>query len=419
MSLLIKRTKTFNGIEDIYIKDGRIAGIGDLKNKSAVKVIDGHGKAAAASMVNAHTHGSMTLLRNYADDMDLHSWLSGYIWPMEAKMTDDDYYWGMRLACLEMLKSGTTCFHDMYFRQEVTFRAVADSGLRGVLSYTILDLMDKAKGKEQCRACEAFFNNLPDSQDTVTFNAAAHSVYATSTDSLRWLADFTAERNISLHIHLAETKKEYEDCISTFGRTPTAYLDKIGVLKPNMIAAHCIYLNKDDIQLLADNNITVVHNPVSNMKLASGKPFPYPELKKKGVTILLGTDSAASNNNLDLFEEMKTASLLQKHSSMDSTLMNAEEIFKIASLNGHRIFKTGAGTISTGSTADLMLIDLNRPEMTPLNNLHSALVYAASGNSVDAVICNGKILMSGRVVKDEKEILKQATITAKKLLSGR
>ncbi len=393
---------------------GAVASVGEpgSARRADPEVLDASGMAALPSFVNAHTHAAMTLFRGIAEDMELMPWLTEAIWPREARLTPDDVYWGTRLAALEMIRSGTTLAADMYFFPEAQARAARDSGMRFVISYPIIDGLDESRARELQRACTIFFETPPDCGPVSTFGLAAHSVYATSASSLRYLADMAAERGLSLHIHLAETETEDRDCRAATGKSPVAYLDSLGALGPRTFAAHCVHLSKTDWDILAARRVCVVHNPVSNMKLACGGAFDYHAASRRGIRVLLGTDGAASNNSLNLAADMKIAGLLQKHHFRDPRRWPVAELFNAATRAGHEFFNTGAGRIEAGATADLILVDTRSPEMTPIHDLAANLVYAGATSAIDTTICAGKLLMRHRVIEGEEEVRAQAALRA-------
>ncbi|MFW6013633.1 MAG: amidohydrolase [Nanoarchaeota archaeon] len=403
MSILITDVLLNGNKTDILIKENKIVKIAQNLEDDAEKVIYAKGLAAIPSFVNAHTHAAMTLLRGYADDMPLQKWLEEKIWPTESKLTPRHVYWGTRLACLEMIKTGTTFFNDMYWHYEATAQAIADSGLRASLSAVLIDFFEEENLNEQIKHNEILLQKSSEYPGIVC-SVGPHSIFTVSQRGLKWAKDFANKNNLLLHIHLSETQKEVEDCIQNNGMRPVEYLEKLGILGENVVAAHTVWVNDKEIEILRKRNVALVYNPVSNMKLSSKGPFNYPSLND--LRIGLGTDGSSSNNNLDMFEEMKIASLLQKEHHKPTTL-TADEIFKVATKEGANIFGLNSGEIREGADADLLLVDLSLPEMTPCYNLTSNLVYSANGSCVKTTICQGKILMENRSVKDEEEIVKQ------------
>jgi len=413
MSILIKNVLLDKREINVYIEDNIIQEIG--KKTEADYVIDGKNKAVIPGMVNTHTHAAMCLFRGYADDMNLEEWLQTKIWPLELKLKPEDVYMGTKLACLEMIKTGTTTFNDMYFFMESAAKSIDEMGLRAFLSYGFIDLFNDEKREKEIKKTKETIRNIENMHsDRIKPSLGPHAVYTVSEEGLRWIKDYADEKNLLVHFHLAETKKENEDFVKKYSKKPIKYLEEIGFLDKKLIAAHCIWLNNDDISLLEKHNVKISYNPVSNMKLASGV-FNYQKMKK--LTVSLGTDGCASNNNLDMFEEMKIGSLLQKSYFNDETIMPAKEIFSIATENGAKALGLNAGKIEEGKLADVLLIDLKKPELTPNHDLISDLVYSANGSAVDTTICNGKILMKNRRVKNEEEILEKVKKVALDLIS--
>ncbi|HUX40091.1 MAG TPA: amidohydrolase [Rectinemataceae bacterium] len=416
MGILIANALVEGERRDILIDKGIIAKIAPgidpttpAEGRDGLSTIDAGTMAALPSLVNAHAHSAMTLLRGAAEDLELDDWLRKAVWPREEKLTEEDVYWGTRLAALEMIKSGTTLCHDMYLDPRASARAAADSGMRFVINYPLIDGMDENFGATQRKACEEFFDRLPESGPLVSFNLGAHSIYATSEKSLRWMAAFGRSRGLSRHIHLAETEGEDRACRELRGMSPTSYLESLGFLGPDLFAAHAIWLDEGDFDIIGERGVALVHNPVSNMKLASGPAYDYEAARRRGIRTLLGTDGSASNNGLDLFADMKQAALLQKQHFRDAKRMPVGELFDAASLVGHEAFGDGAGSLEEGCAADIILVDLTKPGMTPLHDLKSNLVYAGGGPAVDTVICAGKVLMRAGRVEGEEEIRDEAS----------
>jgi 5-methylthioadenosine/S-adenosylhomocysteine deaminase len=406
MSILIKNALLDGVLSDVLIQGEHIVAVGPDLNAEAKTVIDATDKAIVPALINAHTHAAMTLLRGYADDMDLHTWLNDYIWPLERKLSPEDVYWGSKLACLEMIKTGTTFFCDMYWHMPSTIRAVEDMGLRAMLSSVFIDFGEAKKAAQFKKRTQEFFDRQNTSFSRIQFALGPHAIYTVSRDSLAWLADFARKNGLLIHIHLSETKREVEDCLSAQGLTPVRYLKDLGFLGPNVLAAHAIWLDTEEMDILAEHDVKIVHLPVSNMKLCSGA-FPYRQLLARGLCIGLGTDGCSSNNNLDMFEEMKFAALNCKSLTGDPTAMPAAQAWACATSNGARIFGLNAGRIAPGLLADCLLLDLNHPQLVPNHNLISNIVYAAGGDCVHTTICAGKILMHNRYVPGELEIIRE------------
>ncbi|MFQ6020854.1 MAG: amidohydrolase [Candidatus Aenigmatarchaeota archaeon] len=378
--------------KNILIENNKISfGI----DKSDV-VIDAKDKVVLPGLTNSHTHLAMTLFRGYGDDMPLMSWLKEKIWPLESKLREEDCYIGSLLGCLEMIKSGTTSFYDMYFHMGSTAKACERSGIRGNLAWAVLDKEITTQSGDPIRNAEHFIKKWKD-HELINPMIGPHSIYTCSKETLLKAKELSEKYNSLLHIHLSETEKEVKDSKEKFGKRPVEYLDSIGFLK-NVLAAHCVWLNENEIKILANNNIKIAHCPISNLKLSSGIA-PIEDMIKNGLKIGLGTDGAASNNNLDLFEEMKNSALIQKY-KYNSTALPAQKALEMACFENK---------IEIGKKADLILIDIKKPHFYPLHNIISHLVYSANGSDVTDVICNGKLIMKNRRVLtlDEEEILEK------------
>ncbi len=407
MSILIKKVRLNDEVKDIFIEGNIIKEIDDDLRHAAEIIIDGHGKAALPSFFNGHTHAAMVLLRGYADDLSLTEWLNDKIWPTEARLTEEDAYWGTRLACLEMIKSGTTFFNDMYWHFHGVARAVEDSGIRAALSAVFIDLCDQSKAAEQIALNRRLFDEAKRYSNRVLFTLGPHAIYTVSKESLQWASDFATGNDIFIHIHLSETEREVSDCIRQHGKRPVEYLHDIGFLGPQVIAAHAIWLDDREIELLEEHDVKLVYNPTSNMKLAAGV-FPYTKIADRDLTVVLGTDGCASNNNLDMLEEMKFAALLQKMDNDDPTVLSAHDVFQLATAAPARVFNINSGSIEEGKVADLILVDLDDIHLVPNHQLVPNMVYSANGSCVDTTICDGKILMRNKKVEGEEEVLERA-----------
>jgi len=415
MSILIKKVVHNNEEKDILVEGNKISKIADNIQQETEHQIDGKNMVALPPFINAHTHAAMTLMRGYADDLLLDDWLQNKIWPFETKITENDVFWGTKLACLEMIKSGTTFFNDMYWHYHGTASAVEEMGIRAAISAVFIDGFDKQKAKEQIRMNEQLYHETKKYSDRINFALGPHAIYTVSEESLIWAKEFSAENNIMIHIHISETQNEVDDCIQKHGKRPIEYLNDIGFLSSNILAVHVIWMNEREMQILKEHNVKIAHNPTSNMKLCSGF-FPYKELKKYDLSIALGTDGCASNNNLDMLEEMKVAALLHKIKNDDTTIMSANEAYKMATINGAKIFNLDCGEIKEGTLADLILVNLNDVNLIPNHNLISNLVYSANRSCIDTVICDGKILMQKGEVEGEEEIVTKVSEVVKDLM---
>ncbi|MBE6445244.1 MAG: amidohydrolase [Alphaproteobacteria bacterium] len=404
MSVLIKNVQLNNQTTDVLIEQNKFKSISPNINAVCNTVIDGSNKAILPGFYNNHSHAPMSIFRGISDDKNLFDWLNNDIWPREAKLTPDMVYTSTKFSVLEMIKTGTVFFSDMYFCMEAIINAVADMGIRAALSFGACDLFDSDKRKVEIEKINAFLAMKNPSPELISKVLAIHAVYSVSPELITFNVDLAKEHKLKLHIHACETQKEVDDCIKEHGCTPIRYLDKFGALSENTILAHSVFLSDDDIKLLADKGVWLCSNPVSNYKLSSGV-FMLQKLQNAGCRITLGTDSMASNNNLSMLEEMKLCAISAKIQSNDPTAGSAQDIFEIATRNGAKAFDLDAGEIKEGKLADCILVDLNNHLLVPNYNLVSNMVYSADSSCIDTVICNGNILMQNHKIKDEEKII--------------
>ena len=410
----------------ILVKEDKIFDIGyatqvERKYKSEIgKTIEGENLVAMPGLINTHTHVAMTLLRGYADDMPLEKWWLEKVFPFEAKLTGEDIYWGTLLGEIEMIKSGTTCFADFYFFADKIAQAVSELGMRANIGIPVLDFKTP-EFKTPDEALEAVprlvAGGVPPrarggttpaeskTDNLIQFSIAPHMAQTTSLKTYKKCKQTADKYKLLLQTHLAETKREVEYSIKDYRGTPVEVLVKNQILDKNSIVAHACHLTDTDIKLLAKNKVNISHCPVSNMKLASGI-MPLNKLQKAGINIALGTDGACSNNNLDMFEEMKTAALLHKVSNSDPTIANAQTILDMATINGAKALgiEKQIGSLEKSKKADIIIIDFNKPHLTPCYNPISHLVYSVSGSDVDSAIINGKIVMEKRKILAINEV---------------
>ena len=397
-AFILSPNTNFEGKQSLLIKDDVISEIAPQIDESDVdKVIDATGKILLPGLINTHTHLSMTLFRGLADDLSLDSWLNDHIWPMEANLNGDYCYIGALLGAVELIKSGTTTFSDMYFYMEDVARAVDEAGIRAVLSYGMIDFGDEEKRENEIK----------------------ENPYTASEELLIKVRELADKYGMGIHIHVSETQKEINDVSEEKGLRPFEYLDKIGLLGPDVVAAHSVWLSDEEIEIIRKNDVKVSHNPCSNMKLASGIA-PVSKLLENDICVSIGTDGASSNNNLDLIEELKTASLLQKVSTLDPKVLNSDEAIAMGTIKGAEALGLDSeiGSIEVGKKADIILIDTNSANMVPdSSSLSSNIIYSANGSNVDTTICNGKVLMENKklTVLDEDEIYAKAKQAIKEL----
>jgi 5-methylthioadenosine/S-adenosylhomocysteine deaminase len=381
----------------VLVSQGKIAYIGpDRPAAFSGDEIDGRGKVLLPGLINGHTHLSMSVLRGYADDYDLQTWLFKYIIPIEDRMDARCVRSAALLGIAEAIASGTTSFSDMYNFHEEVLAASEGCGIKANISQGIVLSSDDFDFKTHptCVALRALHKSWHNRDDgRIKLDAAIHAEYTSNAAAWSAIADYAAGNGLGLHVHLSETKTEHEACIAKYGMTPAQVLDHEGVWKPRAIAAHCVWVSDEDIDLLAERGVSAIHNPVSNLKLASGVA-PVPKMIARGLNVALGTDSVASNNNHDMFEEIKAAALIHKGVSGDPLAINAWQSLKFATVNGARAQGRQAecGKVEVGMDADLILVDFDRPHLFPCHNVVSNLVYSARGSDVVLTMVRGKIL---------------------------
>lgn len=406
---------------DVLIENDKIVEISPKINVKGVdKVIDANGKILMPGLINTHTHTPMNLLKGVADDLLLDDWLNNHIWPIEANLNQDYTYAGSLLACAEMIKSGTTCFNDMYFFMDGVAKAVEETGLRATLSHGMIDLGDEEKRIAEFKESKNLIKNCHNSANgRIKVAFGPHAPYTASKELLQEVRTQASKQDIRIHIHVSETQKEVDDSLELNNMRPFEYLDDIGLLGPDVLAAHAVHLSDTEINIIKETNTKISHNPCSNMKLSSGIA-PLSKLIENNICVSLATDGAASNNNLDLIEEMKFASLLQKVANNNPETIPADMALKLATINGATALglEKDIGSIEVGKKADLILIDLNKVNTVPVSYHASSIVYSANGSNVDTTICNGKVLMENRELTtiNEKELLEESVKISNKLI---
>jgi 5-methylthioadenosine/S-adenosylhomocysteine deaminase len=396
----------------IRCSGGVIEAIGaEVGPEEGDETIDAGGAPLIPALANGHTHAAMTLFRGYGGDLPLMRWLQEKVWPVEAKLDAEDVYWGTRLACLEMIRTGTARFWDMYWQPAATARAVADSGLRATIGGPPFDPNGDAEALKA--AMLAALEELAGFGPQIEGSLGPHSIYMVSEELLRWTAEVGAERGIPVHMHLSETEKEVDDCVAAHGERPAHYLERLGLLGERTMLAHGVWLDRAELELIAERGATVVTNPVANLKLASGGPFPYPAAREAGVAVALGTDGAGSNDSLDLISDLKTFALMQRHAAADPTVLPAPEALEVAV--GARAPILGVGEpLAVGAPADFLLLRGDAYEIG-LGDLASDIVYAASGSVVDTTVVAGRALMRGGRVEGAEETIARAAERAERL----
>lgn len=412
VSLVVRGAMVDGAARDILVAGERIAAVephDPLRPVPAgVRVVEGHRRAALPGLMNGHTHTAMVMMRGWADDMPLMPWLEQRIWPLEQHLSSEDVYCFARLGCIEMIRTGTTFFSDMYWHWHGTADAARDSGLRALLAGAIFDMGQAERVPRQQAQTLAEADAAGEYGPRVRYALGPHAIYTVGETLLRWIAETAEARDLPVHIHLSETAHEVAECVRQHGVRPVAYLERLGLLGPRLLAAHVVHLDDAEIAQLAAARATAVHNPISNLKLASGGPMRYTALRGAGVNVVVGTDGAASNNSLDLFDDLKFAALMAKHATGDPTAMTAAEALSLVTTNAARAFGVDAGELAPGRLADLILVDLDHPLMFPGHDLAADLVYSAAGRAVVTTICDGRVLLDDDEVADEADIRAEA-----------
>ncbi|MCX8174951.1 MAG: amidohydrolase [Candidatus Micrarchaeota archaeon] len=420
MAILIKGATLLSGRKaDILVEGNLISKIRPFVSASGAERINASGKLLVPGFVNTHTHAAMSLLRGFAEDMQLYDWLAK-VRQAEKKMKPSAVFAGALLACAEMLKSGTTCFCDMYFHMDSVAAAVARSGIRATLGYGMADMGEKKRCKQELRIGEKFVKAWHGRENgRIRCSIAPHSIYLCSAELLAQANGLSEKYGVPYHIHLSETRKEVFDCLLAHKKRPAYYLDSLGVLSCRTVAAHCTWLTKEEVRLLALRKASASLCPVSNMKLAGGGCAPMPEMEQFGMNVSLGTDGAASNNSLSMFETAKTLGLVQKNARWNAAVAKDSAIFSAATAGGARALGIAAGEIREGSLADIVLLDLKAANMAPYHSPVANVIYSANAGNVTDVIVDGRqVVEDGRLlVLDEEKIVQQARKEAQRLIS--
>lgn len=410
--LLLKNILISGTLSDILIDGNRISRIvassaGGLQTDGAESV-DCTGKAAVPGLVNMHTHAGMALMRGVGEDISFHEWLDR-IWEIEKNLDEEYVYNAVKVACLEMIRTGTTTFNDQYWYMPMAYKAASEMGIRPALSYVFCDRNDPSEAERQKIECQQMYEYAKSWGESGVFMISVHAIYSVSEPTILWAVDFARSHGLRIHIHLSETEKEVADCKSAHeGMSPVEYLDSLGVLGPDVLAAHSLWLSDKDVEILGRRGVTCIHNINSNLKLASGYRFRYNELRDAGVNVCLGTDGCASSNNLDMLETMKTAAMVQKAWREDSSAMPLNELIDMATVNAAKAIGINTGMIHEGALADILIIDVENYNFLSPGTFEANLVYSAHSDCISSVICNGKFVMRDRFVENEKEILASA-----------
>ncbi len=414
--ILLRNIGIEGSASDVLIENGVISKIAPAGSSVGwelagdLDIMDCSGKVAIPGFVNMHTHSGMAMMRGIGEDMLFHDWLRN-IWAIEEKFDADFVYWSTKVACLEMIRTGTTTFNDQYWFFPDTHRAACEMGVRHALGYDVIDRNDPAETEREKEQCARWYEEKAAGvrESGNIYQVAFHAIYSVSEPMIRWVSEFARERGLNLHIHLCETLKEVEDCKAAHGGlTPVEYLEELGVLGPNLLAAHTLWLTEHDIELLAARGVHCIHNINSNAKLSSGYRFLYNEMRDAGINICIGTDGCASSNNLDILEAMKTSALFQKAWRNDPKALPLEELMDLATVNGAKALKLNAGKLEEGAMADISIVDTDNSFFLSPAPFLANLIYSAHSDCIDSVICGGKFVMRHRVIPGEKEILAEA-----------
>ncbi len=388
--------------KDVFISNGVISEIGEKLDKSG-EVINCEKKVVIPSLFNAHNHVPMSLLRGYRDDQDLHSWLND-VWKVEAKMKPEHMYVGALYSLMEMVKTGTYAFVDMYFNEDTIAKAVDDIGLVGFLSTEWMDFFKEEEREKAIEIRKKFMKEIKGKYKNVEPILSVHSIYTNSSELIEWVRDYSDKHNVIRSIHSSETRKEVFDCVKKCGMRPVEYLDSMGFLDEKTVLFHASWVTKKEIEIIGKRKTSVVSCPSSNMKLATGGAFPLREYKENGVRIMIGTDGPASNNSLDMFREMRIFALLQKWFRWNGTEATAQEVLDYATRIPAEVFRLNSGSIEVGKEANITILDLNHHSMRPERNVISNLVYSATGDAVTDLIVRGEpVVRDKKLVKMEEE----------------
>lgn len=412
-NILLENILYENKAVNVHIKDGIISSIvpyspGSCADGSFAEKVDCRGKALLPGLVNMHTHAAMSVMRGVGEDIAFQEWLKR-IWVLESGIDEEFVYYATKLACLEMAKTGTTAFNDQYWHMPQARKAALEVGIRPVLSYVLCDRLDSEQARRQREECIAQHRESLSWPEKSQFVIAVHAVYSVTEENILWAREYATTHNLRLHIHVSETEQEVAQCKAEHGGlSPVEYLDRLGFLGSDVIAAHTLWLSEKDIEILGERKVNCVHNINSNLKLSSGYRFMYNELRDTGANVCLGTDGCASSNNLDMLEAMKTSAIVQKAWRGDPTAMPLDELLAMATTNAGKALGNGTGRICEGAPADLIIIDTDNLNFVSPGSFLANLVYSAHSDCISSLICNGRFVMRERVVENEREIIEQA-----------
>ena len=415
MNILLKNIVCNGTVSDIYIEGSVIARIVTSADDpfgqipaSGVEVVDCQGKTAMPAFVNMHTHAGMSLMRGIEEDVPLKEWIDR-IWEVESHIDGNFVYHATKVACLEMIKSGTVTFNDQYWFPLMARKAAVEMGLRPVISYVVLDHNNKEEAEFQKDECVRTYEESLGWKDGGLFSMAFHAIYSVSEEMMLWSAEFARKHGLKLHIHLSETEKEVRDCMAGHnGLSPVEYLDRLGILGPDVIAAHTLWLSDEDVSILGERKVNCVHNINSNTKLASGYRFRYNELRDAGANVCIGTDGCASSNNLDMLEALKTTALFQKAWRENPKALPLYELISLATSNGADALGLDTGRLEAGMQADICIVNTDSSFFLSPGSFLSNFIYSAYSDCIDSLISMGRFVMRNRKVEGEESILRDA-----------
>lgn len=420
-SILLRDITISDQRKDVLIEGGRISRIeseGSCLNwdlAGDVEIMQCSGKVAVPGFINMHTHSPMSLMRGVGEDIVFQEWLDR-IWKIEDKIDSDYVYWATKVACLEMIRTGTTTFNDQYWHFAASHKAAREMGVRIATGYDVMDKCDPGRSPLEKERCIKLTEET-EWDDGSIYQLAFHAIYSVTEPMMLWTADYARRLGVNLHIHLSETRKEVEDCKRLHGGlTPVEYLEELGILGPNLIAAHTLWLTEHDIELLSRRGVHCVHNINSNTKLASGWRFLYNEMRDAGCNICIGTDGCASSNNLDMLEAMKTTALFQKAWRNDPAALPLQELLDMATVNGAKALRLDSGRLEPGAIADMVIIDTDNSFFLSPGSFLANLVYSSRSDCIDSVICGGRFVMRHREIAGEKEIIREARKMLSKII---
>lgn len=407
--------------KDIFIENGRIARIataGTIAAPEGTDVMDCSRKAAVPGFVNMHTHAAMSLMRGIGEDMVLGDWLD-HIWRIEANLSDRFVHLGTKVAALEMIRTGTTLFNDQYWFSTTAQKAASSMGIRNAMSYVFLDHLNPEEAEREKEQCFRMHAEAEKWDSGSIFTIGIHAIYSVSEPLILWATEYARKHKKRIHIHVAESEKEDLDCKAAHGGlSPVEYLEELGVLGPDVIAAHTLWLSDKDIEILGRHKVNCVHNINSNAKLSSGYKFKWKELSEAGANVCIGTDGCASSNNLDMLEAMKTTAIFQKAWRKDPSALPLRTLMDMATANGAAAFGLRTGRIEEGYDADILIVDTDNTFFLSPGPFLANFIYSAHSDCIDSVICRGKFLMRHRSVEGEREILDGAREVLESILQG-